>query len=62
MFYCEVTDSMKTSDGGGVEDELIEVIEMTVEEVQEHIESDCLGSPGSFLAGVYYYLMYKHCE
>lgn len=63
MFYCEVTDDMKVSDGGGVDDEIIEVVEMKVNEVLEYISKDNVKSPVNVLFGIYWFLMnkYKGC-
>lgn len=59
MFYCEVTDNMKISDGGGIEDEFIEVIEMSVPDIQEYIAKDDVLSPASFMFGIYWFLKNK---
>ncbi|KAJ8914383.1 hypothetical protein NQ315_017473 [Exocentrus adspersus] len=58
-FYCEVTDEMKISTGGGVEDEIIEVVEMTIDEVKKYIDQDYIKSPPSFLFGIYWFLCNK---
>lgn len=58
-FYCEVTDEMKVSQGGGVGDEIIDVIEMTIPEVQKYMEQDKIPSPPSFLFGIYWFLFHK---
>lgn len=68
MFYCEVTDNMRVSDGGGVDDEIIEVVEMTVTETLEYIARDELTSPANLLFGIYWFLENKykskknHCD
>ncbi|KAF5301148.1 hypothetical protein FQA39_LY10826 [Lamprigera yunnana] len=48
-FYCEVTDEMKVTQGGGIEDESIEVVEMNVSEAKEYISKDDILSPSSLL-------------
>lgn len=58
-FYCEVTDDMKVAPGGGVDDEAIEIVEMTVEDVKEYILKKHILSPGSFLFGIYWFLYNK---
>ncbi|RZC37098.1 NUDIX domain containing protein [Asbolus verrucosus] len=58
-YYCEVSDEMKVSQGGGVGDEIIEVVEMTVPEVQKYVEQDKVPSPPSFLFAVYWFLYNK---
>ncbi|KAK9685817.1 hypothetical protein QE152_g37660 [Popillia japonica] len=40
IYYCEVTEAMKINKGGGIDDELIEVINMPVTQVQEIISKD----------------------
>lgn len=39
LYYCEVTDNMKTTEGGGVDDEIIEVVEKTIPEIEEILKS-----------------------
>lgn len=58
-FYCEVTDDMKVSEGGGVDDESIEVVEMTVSEVLNYISKKDMVSPPSFLFGIYWFVHNK---
>ncbi|KAF5279549.1 hypothetical protein FQR65_LT03371 [Abscondita terminalis] len=58
-FYCEVTDDMKVTQGGGVEDESIEVVEMTVPEVLSYISNGKILSPPSFLFGIYWFIQNK---
>lgn len=59
LFYCEVTDDMKVGDGGGVHDEIIDVVEMTVEQVKEYMSQKHIISPPSFLFGVQWFLLNK---
>lgn len=61
-FYCEVTDEMKVAAGGGVEDEIIEVIEMTVHEVKKYISQNHIKSPPSFMFAIYWFLYNKMKE
>jgi len=35
LFYCQIEDNQKTANGGGVGDEVIEVVEMKVEEAEK---------------------------
>lgn len=58
-FYCEVTDEMKVNAGGGVDDEIIDIVEMTVPEIKEYVQQDHILSPGSFLFGIYWFLHNK---
>ncbi|GBP22859.1 Uridine diphosphate glucose pyrophosphatase [Eumeta japonica] len=39
LYYCEVTDDMKTNQGGGVDDEIIDVVEKTIPELEEIVSS-----------------------
>lgn len=59
-YYCEVTDNMRVSTGGGTDDELIEVVEMTVEDVKKYVtQKGVVNSPPSFLFGIYWFLLNK---
>lgn len=59
-YYCEVTDAMKVSHGGGTDDELIDVVEMTVPEVKDYVtQRNVVNSPPSFLFGIYWFLLNK---
>ncbi|KAJ8972289.1 hypothetical protein NQ314_000247 [Rhamnusium bicolor] len=55
-FYCEVTDDMKVSGGGGVDDEIIDVVEMTVDEIKKYVSQNNIKSPPSFMYGIYWFL------
>ncbi|XP_072930197.1 uridine diphosphate glucose pyrophosphatase NUDT14-like [Epargyreus clarus] len=60
LFYCEVTDEMKTEQGGGVGDELIEVVEMTISQIEEMVSSPGpLCSPPSCLFALMWFLHNK---
>lgn len=60
MFYCEVTDDEKTTTGGGVDDELIEVVECTVDEAKAlFTPGNSVTSPPSMLLGVLWCLTNK---
>ncbi|CAH2233167.1 jg18869 [Pararge aegeria aegeria] len=60
LFYCEVTDDMKTEQGGGVDDEIIEVIEKSIPEVEEMVSSSGpIPSPPSCLFALMWFLHYK---
>ncbi|XP_055617545.1 uridine diphosphate glucose pyrophosphatase NUDT14-like [Toxorhynchites rutilus septentrionalis] len=58
LFYVEVTDGDKVpSGGGGVDDEIIEVAEYSVEEARKLLQKgNVLTSPPSFLFGVLWFL------
>lgn len=60
IYYCEVTDYMRISAGGGVHDEFIEVVEMCLEEMQKYTQKDeVLNSGANFLFGVQWLLNNK---
>ncbi|XP_026725723.1 uridine diphosphate glucose pyrophosphatase-like isoform X2 [Trichoplusia ni] len=60
MFYCEVTDEMKTAKGGGVDDEIIEVVEQSIPEVEKWISTPGPhNSPPSCLFAVMWFLLNK---
>ncbi|CAG4930673.1 unnamed protein product [Parnassius apollo] len=60
FFYCEVTDAMKTEQGGGVDDELIEVVEKTIPEIEEMVNSPGpIPSPPSCLFALMWFLYNK---
>ena len=54
LFYAEVTDQDRVSSGGGVatEGEMIDVVEMTVQEVRDYLAGDDLNSPTFTLYGL----------
>lgn len=58
MYYGEVTDDMKVGGGGGVDDEVIDVVELPIEEVKKYLEGEML-SPPNVIAGVYWFLYNK---
>lgn len=58
-FYCEVTDDMRVSKGGGVDDEIIEIVEMTVDEIKKYVTQVNIKSPPSFLFAIYWFLFHK---
>lgn len=61
LFYVEVTDDQKVeSGGGGIDDELIEIVEFSIEELEAQIKSgNKLISPPSYLFGIMWFLMHK---
>lgn len=58
-YYCEVTDDMKECGGGGVDEEVIEVAEMTVEELKKYLAEDHILSPPAFMFNMYWFLYNK---
>ena len=61
MFYAEVTDAMKSGSGGGLaeEGELIEVVEMTVEEVKKLLAEPEVNATPVALYGLMWFLTHK---
>ncbi|XP_023936297.1 uridine diphosphate glucose pyrophosphatase NUDT14 [Bicyclus anynana] len=60
LFYCEVTDNMKTEQGGGIDDEIIEVVEKTIPEVEAMVRSPGpISSPPSCLFALMWFLHFK---
>ncbi|CAH2983256.1 unnamed protein product [Chilo suppressalis] len=60
LYYCEVTDDMKTEQGGGVDDEIIEVVEMTIPQIEKMLNSEGpLASPPSCLFSLMWFLHNK---
>lgn len=61
MYYCEVTDADKVSGaGGGVDDELIDVHELTLDEARDMLKQGTEHtSPPAFLFGVLWFLTNK---
>ncbi|KAF5279550.1 hypothetical protein FQR65_LT03372 [Abscondita terminalis] len=59
LFYCEVTDDMKVSKGGGVDEEFIEVVEMSIAELESYISQDDILSPLGFMFAINWFLRNK---
>lgn len=60
LYYCEVTDGDRATKGGGVDDEMIDVVEYTIEESRELMKQGSkINSPPSCLLGISWFLMNK---
>lgn len=61
MYYCEVTDADKVKGaGGGVDDELIDVEELSIDEVRDMLKQGTEHtSPPAFLFGILWFLTNK---
>lgn len=60
MYYCEVTDKDRVSAGGGVGDEIVEVVEYSIEEARKLVEKGSVtSSPPSCLMGIMWFLLNK---
>lgn len=55
MYYVEVDDSMKVNEGGGVDTELIEVVEISLDEGRQILNSPSPTVPGEFLYGLLWF-------
>lgn len=61
FYYCEVTDEMRVSAGGGVEGENVEVVEMSVSDVFKYADSThYVSSPVNFMYGLYWFRYNKY--
>ena len=49
IFYTEVTEAMRVSDGGGIDSELIEVIELPIEKAREFIFDESIAKTTGLL-------------
>lgn len=57
MYYCEVTDDDKATVGGGVDDEIIDVIEMSLDEARTMVTQGAENNaPPSCLLGILWFL------
>uniref|UniRef100_A0A336KQ54 Uridine diphosphate glucose pyrophosphatase NUDT14 n=1 Tax=Culicoides sonorensis TaxID=179676 RepID=A0A336KQ54_CULSO len=60
LFYCEVTDEQKVSEGGGIQNEIIDVVELSIEEVSEKMGlGTCHNTPASSMLGILWFLSFK---
>jgi UDP-sugar diphosphatase len=56
LYYAEVDDIMKVSEGGGIDNEMIEVIEMPVEEAKSFIYNEKIAkTPGLMFAFMWFF-------
>lgn len=60
LYYCEVTDDDKVNSGGGIDDEIIEVFELTYDECREMLKQGSINNaPPSCLFGLSWFLAHK---
>ncbi|XP_049875214.1 uridine diphosphate glucose pyrophosphatase NUDT14-like [Pectinophora gossypiella] len=62
LYYCEVTDDMKVAKGGGVSDEMIDVVEMSIEEAEKLLSAPSVQpspSPPGFFFALTWFLYHK---
>jgi UDP-sugar diphosphatase len=56
LYYVEVDESMKISDGGGVDDELIEVVLLSIEDAKEFIYNEnIVKTPGLMFSFMWWF-------
>lgn len=60
LYYCEVTDSDKATSGGGIDDEIIDVVELTMDECKQMCKQGAENNaPPSCLLGILWFLTNK---
>lgn len=60
LFYCEVEDHDRTTSGGGVDGEMIEVVEYSLAEARQMVtQGATVTSPPSCLMGILWFLANK---
>lgn len=60
LYYVEVTDNEKANQGGGIDDELIDIVEVSIEEMAETLKPGHQHtSPPSFLFAMTWFMMHK---
>ena len=64
IFYAEVTDDMKTSQGGGLQDlgEFIELFHLPLSEAKDFVFNDELSKPSGAVAALLWFFMTKGVE
>lgn len=57
MYYCQVTDGQRSTGGGGVDDELIDLVEFSLDEAKQFVSKGANNpSPPGCLLGVLWFL------
>lgn len=60
MYYCDVTDADLRTAGGGIDDELIEVVEYSLDQARDMVKQGAnVPSPPSCLMGILWFLCNK---
>ncbi|XP_059610767.1 uridine diphosphate glucose pyrophosphatase NUDT14-like [Phlebotomus argentipes] len=60
LYYCEVTDGDKVNSGGGVDGEIIDVVELGLEDARQMLtQGSVVTSPPSCLLGILWFLTNK---
>lgn len=56
FFYCEVCDAQRVSSGGGVHDEVIQVVELSIEDAKKMVKtgSTVIGGPSTLLGTLWF--------
>ena len=56
IYYAEVDESMRVSQGGGIDDELIEVIEIAVDRAKEFVFDESIGKTVGLIFAIFWWL------
>lgn len=60
LYYCEVTDEQHVGKGGGVDDEMIEIVELSIDEVKARMgQGTTHVSPPNSMLGIFWFLSNK---
>jgi len=61
LYYAEVSEDLRVNSGGGnaEEGEEIELVEMSIQEVEDYLSQPSVSSPGSFLFALQWFLSKK---
>ncbi|XP_023169251.1 uridine diphosphate glucose pyrophosphatase NUDT14-like [Drosophila hydei] len=60
LYYCEVCDEEKVSDGGGIDNEVIQVVELSIDEARNFVkEGSSINSGPTTIAGTLWFLANK---
>lgn len=55
LFYCEVDESMRVSEGGGIDTEMIEVVEMSIEQTSTMLFDESIVKTPGLLFAIYWW-------
>ncbi|KIM06990.1 MAG: NUDIX hydrolase [Sulfurovum sp. FS08-3] len=55
LFYCQVDESMRISQGGGIDSEMIEVVEMSLEETTQMLFDESIAKTPGLLFAIYWW-------
>jgi UDP-sugar diphosphatase len=55
LFYCEVDESMRVSEGGGIDTEMIEVVEMNMKQTQQMLFDESIVKTPGLIFAIYWW-------